>query len=78
MMSYIMNGKKDKRGVRMKQMSRREAEALFHRSKIISTDIEQDTKEMRILLTLSNDCGFLVKYDLVNHKKSYFFIRVQR
>lgn len=62
----------------MKQMSRREAEALFHRSKIISTNIEQDKKEMRILLTLSNDCGFLVKYDLVNHGKSYFFIRVQR
>lgn len=62
----------------MKQMSRQEAEALFHRSKIISTNVEQDKKEMRILLTLSNDCGFLVKYDLVTHEKSYFCIRIQR
>lgn len=62
----------------MKQITRREAEALFYKSKIVSTNIEQDKNEMRILLTQSNDSVFLIKYDLIHHKKSYFFIRIKR
>ncbi len=62
----------------MKQMTRNEAETLFSKSKIIASNIEQDGKEMRILLTLSDNCGFLVKYDLLNRQKTYFIIRIQR
>ena len=59
-------------------MTRNEAETLFSKSKIIASNIEQDGKEMRILLTLSDNCGFLVKYDLLNRQKTYFIIRIQR
>ena len=62
----------------MKQMTRHEAETLFSKSKIIASNIEQDSKEMRILLTLSDNCGFLVKYDLLTRQKTYFIIRIQR
>lgn len=56
----------------MKQITRHEAEALFRKSQVVSTNIEHNQEEMQILLTLSNDRAFLVKYDLHDHEKRYF------
>ena len=67
-----MGIKKRLKGNIMKQITRDEAEALFHTSQVISTDIEQNKNEMQILLTLSNNRAFLVKWNLHDHAKSYF------
>jgi len=56
----------------MKQITRHEAETLFITSEIISTNIEQDKKEMRIFLKTSDSNGFLVKYNFQDHTKTYF------
>ena len=57
---------------KMKKISRREAETLIQTSSIVDSDVVQDQNEMRVLLTLTNDQTFLLKYDLHYHDKSYF------
>ena len=59
----------------MRQITRDEAESLFMTSKVISSNIEHNHKEMRIHLTLANDHTFLVKYDLLDHAKKYFILQ---
>lgn len=56
----------------MKQITRQEAEALFLTSKVVSSNVEQDKGEMRILMTLSDDRSFLVRYGLLDRMKRYF------
>ncbi len=56
----------------MKQLSRHQAEALFVTSQVIASNIEHDQKEMRVLLTLANNSNFLIKYNLMDHNKSYY------
>lgn len=56
----------------MRQITRREAEILFLTAKVISSYIEQDKKEMRILMKLSDNRDFIVKYNTHDHIKSYF------
>ncbi|MFH1941472.1 MAG: hypothetical protein ABIL68_05155 [bacterium] len=58
----------------MTQITRHEAESLLISKKVVSSNVEQDTKEMRIFLTLSDDSNFLLKYDLQDHEKSYFLV----
>lgn len=58
----------------MKQITRNEAESLFLNSEVVSSNVEQHPKEMSIHLTLANNRSFLVKYDLLDHKKRYFII----
>lgn len=57
----------------MRQITRREAEALLDTSQIISSNVKQNHDEMRIVLILTDDRAFLLKYDLQDHKKRYFF-----
>ena len=61
----------------MKQISRNEAEAIFLTTKVVSTNVEQDKQEMRIFLTLADEKAFLVKYNLMDHNKSYFLEEVR-
>ena len=61
----------------MKQISRNEAEAIFVTTKVVSTNVEQDKQEMRIFLTLADEKAFLVKYNLMDHHKSYFLEEVR-
>ena len=56
----------------MRQITRHEAEILFLTAKVISSYIEQDKQEMRILMKLSDDRDFIVKYNIHDHVKSYF------
>ena len=58
----------------MKKIARQEAEFLFQTSKVVSSQVEQDPGEMRILMKLSDRCSFLLKYDTIGHKKSYFLL----
>lgn len=58
----------------MKQITRDEAESLFLTSNVISSNIEHNQKEMRICLTLANDCSFVVLYDLLAREKKYFVL----
>ena len=67
-----MDSKKRIKGRMMKQISRNEAEAIFVTTKVVSTNVEQDKQEMRIFLTLADEKAFLVKYNLMDHNKSYF------
>jgi len=56
----------------MKQITRREAESIFQRSQVISSRVEQTKKEMNIFLITADRAGFLIKYNLVDRKKTYF------
>ena len=56
----------------MKQITRHEAETLFNTWKITASRIEQDDAEMRVLFRLSNHRSFVVKYNFLDHQKSYF------
>ena len=72
-MSYIVKDSCRERGKTMTQITRHEAENIILSKKVISSNVEQDRVEMRIFLTLSDDSAFLVKYNLQDHEKSYFF-----
>ena len=57
---------------KMKQITRREAESIFQKSQVISSRVEQTKKEMNIFLITADQVGFLIKYNLVDRKKTYF------
>ena len=56
----------------MKKISRTEAETLFKTSEVVSTNIEQNKKEMCIFMEMANDFAFLIKYNLCDHQKTYY------
>ena len=56
----------------MKQITREEAEKLFLDYQAVNTNIEHDSCELRVFSTLSNRQSFLVRYDIKEHRKSYF------
>ena len=58
----------------MKELTRHQAESLFLTTKVVSSNIEQDNKEMRIRLNLSNNRQFMVRYNILDHVKSYFIL----
>jgi len=55
----------------MKTISRDEGETLIQKNEVISSYVDQDEEEMRIILTLSNNSSCTVTYNLINHQKSY-------
>lgn len=57
----------------MDQLSREKAELLLEKEVVINTKIEQDKKEMRIFIELADGNYFLVKYNLLEKSKTYFF-----
>lgn len=56
----------------MKKISRIEAETLFKTSEVVSTNIEQNQKEMCIIMQMAGDLAFLIKYNLLDHQKTYY------
>ena len=56
----------------MKQITRHEAENLFHTSQVITSNVVQDQEEVQVVFTLSNNRSFLLKYNLHDHVKRYF------
>ena len=65
-----MKGKNGDKAVR--RLQRQEAEALFERSIVLSTNVQHSDSEMSVIFELDNHKGFVVKYNLQDHQKSYF------
>lgn len=62
---------------KMKQITRHEAESIFQKSKVISSRVEQTKKEMNIFLNTANKAAFLIKYNLVDRKKTYYILEAK-
>lgn len=58
----------------MEKLSREKAEELITHENVIKSWIDQDLKELRIYLKLSDGRNCLVKYDKKDKKKTYFLI----
>ena len=56
----------------MKQITRKEASQILHEVGVIDTKIEHNENELLVYSNLPNSQSLLVKYDMVNHGKSYF------
>jgi len=56
----------------LKLITRREAEDLFDRSRIVRTEIKQDSGELFFVLTYSDRKQCMVEYDSRNGSKNYF------
>ena len=56
----------------MRQISRKEAESIFEKSRVVSSDIKQNQAELRVILSLSDDRSFVVEYNSTNRQKKYF------
>ena len=56
----------------LRRLKREEAEALFNKNEVISTNVEHGNNEMLVVFKLKNDLGFVVKYNLLDHQKSYY------
>jgi len=55
----------------MKPITRHEMEQRLNRSKVVNSTMEQDTREIRIVLELENQESCMVRYDLENRTKDY-------
>jgi hypothetical protein len=58
-------------GQGMIQISREEAEKLFLESEVVTTKIQQDKNELRVIMTLSDNRSCHVSYNFKNRKKTY-------
>jgi hypothetical protein len=56
----------------LKQISRHEAEDLFHDSKVISTKVEYNSSGLKVSMKLSEDQAFVVCYSHVDGEKKYY------
>lgn len=56
----------------MKQITRKEASQILHEFGVIDTRIEHIENALLVYSNLPNSQSLLVKYDMVNHGKSYF------
>jgi hypothetical protein len=61
----------------MKQISREQAEQLFHDTEVINSQIEQDKGQLRVIMTLSSHQSCHVMYDFKSKKKTYFLDDVE-
>jgi len=57
----------------VREITRSEAEKLFDESAVVSSCVEQNESELRVLLKLTDDDACLVTYNLKNQQKSYFY-----
>jgi len=60
----------------MKKITRKIAESLIDSSRIVSTAVEQNQETMQIVMTLSDQKVFMLKYNLQDHEKSYYCMDV--
>ena len=58
----------------MKKLSREKAEELIIDDNVVKSWLEQDVKELRIYLKLSDGRNCLVKYDKKQKEKTYYLI----
>ncbi|MBN1894116.1 hypothetical protein JW906_06460 [bacterium] len=56
----------------LKLITRREAEDLFDQSKIVRTELKQDSGELFFVLTYSDKKQCMVEYDSRSGSKNYF------
>jgi hypothetical protein len=56
----------------MKKITRKQAEQLMLKHKVVKTNVNNDKRELRVIFTLSNAVSFLVKYDVKKRCKSYY------
>ena len=56
----------------MKKITREQAEVLFQKSDVITTNVKQDKNELRVSMILSGNKSCLVKYNVKNQTKTYF------
>ena len=59
-------------GHMLREISRQEAEGLLVRAKIKETRVEQQNKEVQVMLMLADDNTCLVRFDRQSGKKQYF------
>jgi|GEM_PF-2743398 len=55
-----------------KPITRREAEDLFDQSRIVRTELKQDSRELFFVLTYSDRKQCMVEYDSRSGSKHYF------
>jgi hypothetical protein len=53
-------------------MSCQKAESLFQESQVVSSDVEQNSTELRIILNLTDNRSFVIEYDTRERRKRYF------
>jgi len=58
-------------GQGMIQISREEAEKLFLGSEVVTTKIQQDKNELRVIMTLSDNWTCHVSYNFKSREKTY-------
>ena len=56
----------------MKKISREQAEQLFLDSEVITSSIQQDKDQLRVIMTLSTQQSCHVTYNFKSNKKTYF------
>ena len=55
----------------MRSITRHEMEKRLNQSRVINSTMEQDTREIRIVLELESRESCMVRYDLENRTKDY-------
>jgi hypothetical protein len=53
------------------KISREEAEKLIDTSQVLSTSVDQQSKQIKVRMQLANDQTCVVTYDRKTHEKSY-------
>lgn len=56
----------------MIKISRKEAEELFLHSEVLHTEIKQDKKELRVIMSLSSNQRCQVTYNYKSNQKTYY------
>jgi len=55
----------------MKSITRHEMEERLNRSRVVHSTMEQDTREIRIMIELESQESCMVRYNLENRTKDY-------
>lgn len=56
----------------MKQITRQQAERMIKKASVVTSQIEQDQEQLKVLIKLANNHACLVTYNLQNQEKLYF------
>ncbi|HDQ46412.1 MAG TPA: hypothetical protein ENN17_13090 [bacterium] len=62
----------------MRPVSRKEMESFLAAAPVVSSEMEQDEHEIRIVLRLGNQQSCVVRYDVAARKKEYLLSDPQR
>jgi hypothetical protein len=56
----------------MKKLTREQAETIFSSAIVLNSHVERDESDLNIFVNLSDKSCVLVRYNTLNHEKSYF------